>query len=105
MRFYLQINAYKVPTTSEKILLQKSSLGSRIQFLETDTEHDVRSKLMSVEGFPLLSMTGGFELLNCLSNSKRVQIRGVACLKIESRQNARSGGIVRRARPENFEIL
>ena len=71
-----------------------SSLGSkRIRFLETDTEHDVKSKLMSVEGFPLLSMAGGFELLNCLSNSKRLQVRGVACLKIESRQNARRGGL------------
>ena len=72
---FAESNAYKVLTASEKILLQKSSLGSkRIQFLETDTEHDVKSKLMSVEGFPLLRMAGGFELLNCLSNSKHIQV-------------------------------
>jgi hypothetical protein len=64
-------NASKVPSSSDKVNLQRSGLGKKsIQFYLTDSEKNVRDKL--VVEFEKLSGAGGFELLRCQSNCRHL---------------------------------
>ncbi|KAL3843283.1 hypothetical protein ACJMK2_021225 [Sinanodonta woodiana] len=68
-------NACKVPSTSQKSVLQRAGLGpKKITFQGTDSELEVHSKLISSDGFPQLSTAGGFELLYCQSNCRQIEV-------------------------------
>ncbi|XP_028401220.1 uncharacterized protein LOC114533980 [Dendronephthya gigantea] len=74
--------AVKVPTSSEKQILQKAGLGiKRIKFeadydekavLETITSSEVNSETGQTIGFPKLKECGGFELMNCIANCRNL---------------------------------
>lgn len=75
-------NAAKVPSSSEKVNLQRSGLGKKsIQFYLTDSESMVHEKLLAE--FEKLSGAGGFELLRCQSNCRHLE-------KIECRWDVNS---------------
>lgn len=72
--------AVKVPSSTEKQILQKAGLGiKRIKFetdndekavLETITSSEVNSETGQTIGFPKLKESGGFELMNCVANCR-----------------------------------
>ena len=71
--------AVKVPSSSEKQILQKAGLGiKRIKFddekavLETITSSEVNSKTGQTIGFPKLIECGSFELMNCMANCRNL---------------------------------
>ena len=73
-------NCLKVPTADVKETLQKAGLGcKKIQF---DSEENLMEKICSNErdknndiiGFPQLKKCGGFELLRCEANSRKLRI-------------------------------
>ena len=74
--------AVKVPSSSEKQILQKAGLGiKRIKFeadndekavLETITSSEVNSETGQTIGFPKLKECGGFELMNCIANCRNL---------------------------------
>lgn len=70
---FAEKHTQKVPTATERVLLQKAGLGvKKVQFLEEDRAEIVREKL-KVE-FPKLEMAGGFELLRCTAQSRSLDI-------------------------------
>ena len=67
--------ARKVPTSSEKTNLQNCGLGyKKLQFKVTDTEETVHSTLCGETGFAMLKEAGGFEILQCQSNCRELQV-------------------------------
>ena len=91
-------DATQVPTSLEKERLFRAGLGPRkIQFLSTDTEADVLRKISStdsqeadvvcqdISGFTQLQDCGGFELLQCRQNCRKLTLIdfewSVKCLK------------------------
>ena len=70
--------ATKVPTATEKQVLQKAGLGiKKIKFeinsdekavLETITSFEVNSETGQTIGFSKLKECGGFELMTCVAN-------------------------------------
>eukprot|EP00794_Sanderia_malayensis_P002531 gene2531-2927_t len=76
--------AFKVPTQTEKEVLHNAGLGLRkIKLDLADDENQVREKLTAAEvpeggafpaGYPQLKDCGGFELLQCLSNSRDLSV-------------------------------
>ena len=76
-------NASRAPTSSEKQILKKAGLGlKKIKLLASDNEEDVLKKLTSdvlnerrqPSGFSLLKNCGGFEILQCLANSRDLEV-------------------------------
>ena len=71
-----------IPNGSTKQVLHNAGLGlKKIRFLLEDDESQVAQKIMSDEvvenetlGFPQLKFGGGFELLQCQSNSRKLTI-------------------------------
>ena len=66
-------------------MLPQAGLGrKKIKFLEDDTDEDVLNKLTSdakdefgnTSGFPQPRTSGGFEMLQCLANSKNISVSG-----------------------------
>ena len=76
--------AFKVPTQTEKEILHNAGLGLRkIKLDLSDDENEVRQKLTSSDvpeggafpvGYPQLKDCGGFELMQCLSNSRDLSV-------------------------------
>lgn len=64
-----------MPSSSQKEVLQIAGLGHRkIVLCSTDSEDDVRAKIMREDAFPALRTGGGFELMKCASNCRRLEI-------------------------------
>ena len=70
-------------------MLPQAGLGrKKIKFLEDDTDEDVLNKLTSdakdefgnISGFPQLRTSGGFEMFQCLANSKNISVSGTLVL-------------------------
>ncbi|XP_069109504.1 uncharacterized protein [Argopecten irradians] len=68
-------DASTVPNGRERVVLQSSGLGfKRIVFSTDDDENEVKQKLS--ESFPKLIGIGGFELLKCLANKRKLEVLG-----------------------------
>jgi len=66
-------DSMKCPTSTERSYLQKSGLGYRkLQLLITDNAEEVRDKIC--KEYPKLAEGGGYELLRCLPNCRRLEI-------------------------------
>ena len=86
MKFFCLSNKYssKIPTTSEREILENAGLGfKRIKLDLSDNKEEVMKKLTScvieeqgstTAGYPQLKSCGGFELLTCLSNSRDLKV-------------------------------
>lgn len=63
----------KCPTSTERSNLQKSGLGyKKIQLILTDNAEIVRDKIC--KEYPKIAEGGGFELLRCLPNCRKLEI-------------------------------
>ncbi|KAL4234772.1 hypothetical protein ACF0H5_006414 [Mactra antiquata] len=66
------VNQTSVPSHSEKVCLQKASLGiKKISFDASGSESDVHDTLLNE--FPKLSSSGGFELMYCAANKRELK--------------------------------
>ena len=92
--------AFKVPTQTEKEILHNAGLGLRkIKLDLSDDENEVRQKLTSADvpeggafpsGYPQLKHCGGFELMQCLSNSRDLSV--LSCSLAAKDIKAKVGG-------------
>ena len=90
----------KIPSSSEKQVLQKAGLGSKkIKFYADDDEKTVVEKITSDEldektgdvcGFPKLKNCGGFELMHCVANCRTLSVVECASLVTELKANVGS---------------
>lgn len=79
----------KVPSSTDKEILQKNGLGNRkIQLMETSTSEEVMQKL--IEEFPKLIEAGGFELLRCSPNCRNLVLLNCNWDTVSLRQNVGS---------------
>ncbi|ORU94807.1 MAG: hypothetical protein A6F71_09705 [Cycloclasticus sp. symbiont of Poecilosclerida sp. M] len=72
-------NQWKIPTTEgEKDSLEKAGLGEKeIVFTTLNLSADEFKELL-FDTFPKLRVGGGFQLLKCMANSRKVEVLSMA---------------------------